>query len=79
MFTWGLNCSTKGESSTSIRPEDRRYPGRMESRGQGKGHGLDRSRGRKEKREVAERHSGRRKDLRVTGPVSRGRGLWREV
>ena len=51
----------------------------MESRGQGKGHGLDSSRGRKEKREVAERHSGRRKDLRVTGPVSRGRGLWREV
>ena len=41
----------------------------MESRGQGKGHGLDSSRG-KEKREVAERRSGRQatqKDLELQG------------
>ena len=76
MFTWGLNCSTKGESSTSNTPEDRRHPG---SRGQGKGHRLDTSRGKKEKREVAERHSGMRNGLRVTGPASWGRGLGREV
>lgn len=74
----GPQCSTKGESSTRNRPEDRRHLGRMESRGQGKGHRLDSSRG-KEESEVAERHSGRQKDLRVTGPASGGRGLCREV
>ena len=40
----------------------------MESRGQGKGHGLESSRGKK--REVAERHSGRQatqKDLELQG------------
>ena len=52
----------------------------MESRGQGKGHGLDSSRG-KEKREVAERRSGRQatqKDLELQGQPVRAEAYgWR--
>ena len=56
----------------------------MESRGQGKEHRLDSSRGSKGKREVGRSESRQisrcqPEGLRVTGPASGGRGLGREA